>query len=130
MNSLKWFFTSGRKKLLYQIEYAKVNKQRLYLSNGVVLDFTEDMENLLKERAGLKLHCAEYKRKYKALQKALVRLHYHIDGRRVQYGILLRRRRDSDNRDEQALLTALINQNQLEREELQNIYDMCEEVSK
>ena len=42
MNRLKWFFISGRKKLLYQIECAKANKQRLCLSNGILLDFTEE----------------------------------------------------------------------------------------
>jgi hypothetical protein len=44
MNKFKWFFTSGRKKLLYQIKCAEANKQRLHLSNGVVLDFTEETE--------------------------------------------------------------------------------------
>lgn len=41
MNKLKWFFMSRYKKLLYQIECAKANKQVLHLSNGVVLDFSE-----------------------------------------------------------------------------------------
>lgn len=41
MTSLKWFFTSRYKKLLYQIEVAERDKQRLNLDNGVVLDFTE-----------------------------------------------------------------------------------------
>lgn len=40
MNRLKWFFMSGRKKLLYAIKCAKVNKQRLHLENGIVLDFS------------------------------------------------------------------------------------------
>lgn len=44
MNRIKWFFMSGRKKLLYQIECAKDNKQRLWLSNGICLDFTDDDE--------------------------------------------------------------------------------------
>lgn len=44
MTKLKWFFMSGRKKLLYQIECAKANKQILHLSNGIVLDFTEESE--------------------------------------------------------------------------------------
>ena len=44
MNRLKWFFMSGRKKLLYQIQCAKANKQRLHLSNGIVLDFTDESE--------------------------------------------------------------------------------------
>lgn len=121
---------SGRKKLLYQIEYAKENKQILHLSNGIALDFTEDKENLLKERAGLKLHCAEYKRKYKALKRGLGKLYLHIDGRRVQYVMLVRRRQESNDSNEMAVLTALIKQNQSEREELQKIYEMCREVSK
>ncbi|GEM_PF-3774294 len=41
MTSLKWFFTSRYKKLLYQIEVAERDKQRLNLDNGVVIDFTE-----------------------------------------------------------------------------------------
>lgn len=130
MNRIRWFFMSGRKKLLYTILCAKANEQRLYLENGVTLDFTEDKENLLKERAGLKLHCAEYKRKYKALDRVLVRLHYYIEGQRVQYGLLLRRRIETENSEEIAVLSALIKQNQLLREELQSIYDMCMEVRK
>lgn len=39
MNLIKWFFTSKYKKPLYQIEVARNNQQRLYLSNGVTLDF-------------------------------------------------------------------------------------------
>ena len=42
MNRLKWFFMSGRKKLLYQIHCAKSNEQRLHLENGIVLDFTKN----------------------------------------------------------------------------------------
>lgn len=41
MNKLKWFFMSRYKKLLYQIKCAKANKQRLHLSNGIILDFSE-----------------------------------------------------------------------------------------
>lgn len=40
MKPIKWFFTSKYKKLLYQIECAKANGQRLHLSDGIVLDFT------------------------------------------------------------------------------------------
>ena len=39
MNLIKWFFTSKYKKLLYQIEVARSNQQRLHLPNGVILDF-------------------------------------------------------------------------------------------
>lgn len=45
MNRLKWFFMSGRKKLLYIILCAKANEQRLYLENGVTLDFTRKNED-------------------------------------------------------------------------------------
>lgn len=130
MNRFRWFFMSGRKKLLYQIECAKANKQRLMLSNGVVLDFTEDQENLIKERDGLKRHCAEYKRKYKALRRVLGRLHYHIEGRRVQWGLFAGRIKRTSDSGEIAVLTALMKQNTSEREELQNIYDMCREVDR
>ena len=44
MNRLKWFFMSRYKKLLYHIECAKANGQRLHLSNGIVLDFTDKEE--------------------------------------------------------------------------------------
>ena len=42
MNKIKWLFMSKYKKLLYEIETAKLNKQRLVLKNGTVLDFTID----------------------------------------------------------------------------------------
>lgn len=130
MNRFKWFFMSKYKKLLYIILCAKANEQRLHLENGVTLDFTEDKENLLKERAGLKLHCAEYKRKYKALNRILGKIYLHIDGLKVQYGIMLRRRTDTNDDVQREVLTALIKQNQYTREELQNIYDKAREVSK
>lgn len=130
MTKLKWFFMSGRKKLLYQIECAQANKQRLHLSNGVTLDFTEDKENLLRERAGLKLHCAEYKRKYKALRNILGEVYHRIDGLRVQFGLLVRRRDEANNSEEKAVYQALIKYNQQEREELQNIYDKCREITR
>ena len=128
MNNFMWFFMSGKKKLLYQIECAKENKQRLYLPNGIVLDFTEDYEKLLKERAGLKLHCADYKRKYKSLNRIIGRIYRKIDGLKVQYGIMLRRRTETNSNTEKEVLTALIKQNQDIREELQNIYDNAREV--
>lgn len=130
MNNIKWFFMSGRKKLLYTILCAKANEQRLYLENGVTLDFTEDKENLLKERVGLKLHCAEYKRKCKALRNGLGEIYLYIEALKVQYGIMLRRRKETNNDVEREVLTALINQNQSVREELQKIYDKAKEASK
>ena len=130
MNRIKWFFMSGRKKLLYIILCAKANEQRLHLENGVTLDFTKDKENLLKERAGLKLHCAEYKRKYKALSRMFSEIYLHIEGLKVQYGIMLRRRNEASSDVEREVLTALIKQNQSVREELQKIYDKAREVSK
>ena len=48
MNVIKWFFMSKYKKLLYHIECASENKQRLHLRNGTILDFTED-KAILKE---------------------------------------------------------------------------------
>lgn len=50
MNRLKWFFMSGRKKLLYQILCAKANDQRLHLENGVTLDFTDDSEKQVRNQ--------------------------------------------------------------------------------
>lgn len=44
MNKIKWLFMSKYKKLLYEIETAKANKQRLILKNGMVLDFTIDKD--------------------------------------------------------------------------------------
>lgn len=40
MNKIKWFCMSKYKKLLYQINAAKENEQRLHLENGIILDFT------------------------------------------------------------------------------------------
>ena len=39
MNSIKWFFMSKYKKLMYRVECAKANKQRLHLECGLVLNF-------------------------------------------------------------------------------------------
>lgn len=130
MTRLKWFFMSKYKKLLYAIQCAKSNEQRLHLENGIVLDFTEEKDNLLKERAGLKLHCAEYKRKYKALRKSLSEIYLYIESLKVPYGIMLRRRSEANNDVEREILTALIKQNQSTREELQKIYDKAREITK
>lgn len=131
MNKFKWLFMSGRKKLLYQIECAKANGQKLYLSKGIVLDFTEDTENLLKERAGLKLHCAEYKRKYKAFKRILIReVCYRIEGIKVQYPLFSRRLREAKSPQDKAEICAILKCLSKERENLQNIYDRCMEVLK
>ena len=131
MNRLKWSFMSDRKKLLYQIECAKANKQRLHLSNGVVLDFTEEKENLLKERAGLKLHCAEYKRKYKALNRVLHReVWYRIEGIKVQYSMIAGRLSRATDEKERLEMQTILRCLSKERANLQNVYDMCKEVSK
>ena len=42
MNKIRWFFMSKYKKLLYSIECAESNGQRLHLPNGIILDFTSD----------------------------------------------------------------------------------------
>lgn len=129
MNKLKYFFMSGRKKLLYQIKCAKSNKQRLQLSNGVVIDFTEDTENLLKERAGLKLHCAEYKRKYKVLERILHKdIHSRIEGIKVQYEFASRRLRESRSDEEKIEAQSVIRCISKERENLQSIYDRCKDI--
>lgn len=46
MTRIKWFFMSKYKRLLYNIECAFDNKQRLHLKNGIVLDFTYDEAKL------------------------------------------------------------------------------------
>lgn len=93
--------------------------------------YSINVVNLLKERAGLKLHCAEYKRKYKALSRVLHReIWYRIDGIKVQYpmvaGRLQRAETEKDRIEMQAILRCLSK----EKENLQNIYDMCREVGK
>jgi hypothetical protein len=93
--------------------------------------YSINVVNLLKERAGLKLHCAEYKRKYKALDRILHReIWYRIDGIKVQYpmiaGRLQRAETEKDRIEMQTILRCLSK----EKENLQNIYDMCREVSK
>lgn len=92
--------------------------------------YSINVANLLKERAGLKLHCAEYKRKYKALRKLVGQLYLRIDGLKVQYRSFIRRRNEANDGEERAIFDALIKYNQAEREELQNIYDKCREVTK
>jgi hypothetical protein len=43
---LRWLFMSKYKKLMYDIECVKANRQRLHLPNGIVLDFTgEDKQD-------------------------------------------------------------------------------------
>lgn len=54
MNGLKWFFMSGRKKLLYLILCAKAHEQKLHLENGVTLDFTVPNETIKVYRVTLK----------------------------------------------------------------------------
>ena len=39
MNPIKWFFISKYNKLIYRINTCRGNKQRLYLQNGIILDF-------------------------------------------------------------------------------------------
>ena len=92
--------------------------------------YSINVVNLLKERAGLKLHCAEYKRKYKALKRLVGQLYRRIDGLKVQYGLFIRRRNEANDGEERAIFDALIKYNQSEREELQNIYDKYREVTK
>lgn len=41
MNQSKWLFMSKYKRLLYQIECAKENKEILHLRNGVILDLSK-----------------------------------------------------------------------------------------
>lgn len=46
MTKIKWFLMSKYKRLLYNIECAHDNKQRLHLKNGIILDFTKDKATL------------------------------------------------------------------------------------
>lgn len=46
MTKIKWFLMSKYKRLLYNIECAHDNKQRLHLKNGIILDFTKDNATL------------------------------------------------------------------------------------
>lgn len=86
---------------------------------------------LLKERAGLKLHCAEYKRKYKSLSRILHReIWFRIDGIKVQYGLLAGRLSRSESDIEKAEIRMALRCLSNERAELQRIYDMCKEVTK
>lgn len=39
MSTLKWFFMSKYKKLMYNINVARRNGGRLHLENGMILDF-------------------------------------------------------------------------------------------
>ena len=46
MTKIKWFLMSKYKRLLYNIECAHDNKQRLHLKNVIILDFTKDKATL------------------------------------------------------------------------------------
>ena len=59
MNRLKWLFMSKYRKLIYSIECAEANNQRLHLSNGIILDFTKNNARLKDyddEAVGLVIH--------------------------------------------------------------------------
>ena len=91
----------------------------------------QEVVALLKERAGLKLHCAEYKRKYKLLSRILHReIRLRIDGIEVQYGLLAGRLSRSESDIEKAEIRTVLRYMSNERAELQRIYDMCNEVTR
>ena len=91
----------------------------------------QEIVKLLKERAGLKMHCAEYKRKYKALNRILRgELFLKIEGLKTQQSMVMNRlRRESDNTQREMLQTYLKHISST-RSDLEYIYKLCVEVSK
>ena len=91
----------------------------------------QEIVALLKEQAGLKMHCAEYKRKYKALDRVLGReIRYRIEGIKTQYPMLANRLQRSDDKIEKAEIRAILRYMSKELMELERICDMCKEVTK
>lgn len=81
MNKIKWLFMSKYKKLLYEIETAKANKQRIVLKNGTVLDFTvdNDWQRVNINRRGYDVGVyGEYQRYY------LVTRHFPTGNRKIE----------------------------------------------
>ena len=39
MSIIRWIFMSKYQKLMYNMQICRKNKQRLHLSNGLILDF-------------------------------------------------------------------------------------------
>ena len=81
MNKIRWFFMSKYKKLLYEIETAKANKQRLVLKNGTVLDFTvdNDWQRVIRNMSGYDTNVyGEYQKYY------LVTRHFPTDNRKIE----------------------------------------------
>lgn len=72
MSKIHWFFMSKYRKLLYQIETASANHQRLCLHNGIVIDFTyegkvdatnQELARLRKENSHLRQVIRDFVRK-------------------------------------------------------------------
>ena len=100
------------------------------MCNGKIDDELGIVE-LLKERSGLKLHCAEYKRKYKALNRILRReLFYVIEGLKTRHRTLVfRLSRESDS-TQRELINSALKQTSSMLKELERIYELCVEVIK
>jgi hypothetical protein len=43
MNLVRWLFMGKYRRLLYSIECARDNGQRLHLENGIILDFSKEV---------------------------------------------------------------------------------------
>ena len=85
-------------------------------------------ESLLKENAGLRLHLYKYKRKYRALNRILRgKLRDKINGCHLQMLNFTRRCNEADPQETEKL-RSIIKFIQMEKRDLQAIYDMCEEA--
>ena len=86
---------------------------------------------LLKERAGLKLHCAEYKRKYKALNRILRReLFYVIEGLKTKRNTLMFRLSRESDYTQRELIKSALEQTSSILKDLERIYELCSEATK
>ena len=86
---------------------------------------------LCKEKEGLKLGYEKYKHKYKKLRNIVRdKLSYKIDGLKTQERQFLFRLKNTQSEQEQETLKALIRFIRKEREELELIYAMCNEIDR
>lgn len=100
------------------------------MHNGKIDDELGIVE-LLKERSGLKLHCAEYKRKYKALNRILRReLFYVIEGLKTRRSTLAFRLSLNPDGTQRELIESALEQTSSMIKDLERIYELCLEATK
>lgn len=90
-----------------------------------------EITRILKENVGLKLGYENYKRKYRAINRILQRkLWFKIEGFKTQYVHLAVRLQHVESEAEREAIRAVMQFITKERKELEEIYELCREVSK